>query len=46
MKGIDHWLNMLSQIRNILSDADWDIRLDDLDIPWNTDAQCYDMKLL
>lgn len=31
---IDHWLAGISALRNVIPDAKWDVRLDDLELPW------------
>ena len=31
---VDHWLGGISELRRVVSGAQWDVRLDNLPIPW------------
>ena len=44
--GLEHWLNTLTQIRRAIPDTVWYVHLDDLDIPWNSDSQSFDLTLI
>lgn len=40
---IQHWLACLSALRRAVPDADWDVRLDDLGLPWFGDQDGYQL---
>lgn len=40
MEWVAYLLNTLTQMRRLLPDADWQVHIDDLDVPWD-DAEGY-----
>jgi hypothetical protein len=42
LNGLQHWCNLLSEIRRAVPDAAWEVNVDDHDIPWNELTQLYD----
>lgn len=40
--ALQHRLALLSQIRNVLSDATWRVHVEDHDMVWDADAAAYD----
>src|SRR5579872_714157 len=40
--GVQHWCSALTQIRRVLNDADWDVRVEDHDVHWDVANQSYD----
>lgn len=36
-ESVEYWLDCLTVIRSIVKDADWDVTMDDIDIPWDDD---------
>ncbi|WP_051701672.1 MULTISPECIES: hypothetical protein [Mycetocola] len=34
-EALAHWLRAFSELRRALPEADWELAMDDLDIPWN-----------
>jgi hypothetical protein len=41
-QGLQHWCNLLSEIRRAVPDAEWEVNVDDQDIPWNEETQLYE----
>jgi hypothetical protein len=41
-EALQHWCEALSEIRRYLADAEWDVRVDDHDIPWYVAARAFD----
>lgn len=44
--GLEHWLSTLSLIRRVLSNSEWHVHIDDIDIPWNRATQSFDLSLV
>jgi hypothetical protein len=44
--AIEHWCNLLSEIRRFLPDSSWEVHVDDYEIPWNKDLHQFDIKAL
>ena len=42
--GVQHWCSVLTEIRRVLHNADWDVRVDDHSIQWDEDAGEYDPR--
>jgi hypothetical protein len=40
--GVQHWCALLTEIRRVLPDADWDVHIDDHDICWDNAHQEFD----
>lgn len=40
--GLKHWCRALTEIRRNISDAEWDVRVDDHEIPWDESAHEFD----
>ena len=40
--GLQHWCAALSEIRNVLGDAHWDVRVDDHELQWDEHSCEYD----
>ncbi|RLP77326.1 hypothetical protein D9V32_02420 [Mycetocola tolaasinivorans] len=40
--ALAHWLHAFTELRRALPDADWQLEMDDLDIPWN-DVEGYSL---
>jgi hypothetical protein len=40
--GLQYWCSALSEIRRILSDAEWDVHVDDHQIAWDKEAGSFD----
>ena len=39
---IQHWCQLLSEVRRVLPSASWDVHVDDHDITWDEEQQAYD----
>ncbi|HUT14023.1 MAG TPA: hypothetical protein VMY42_26280 [Thermoguttaceae bacterium] len=39
---VQHWCAVLTEIRQVIPDADWHVHVDDHDIPWDSAAGKYD----
>ena len=39
--GVQHWCSLLTAIRRILHNADWDVRVDDREIQWDDEVEEY-----
>lgn len=39
---IDHWLDLLTDIRSVLPDAQWKVTLEGAEFPWNEGSGSYD----
>lgn len=46
MIGMQHWLKVVSLIRNAVPDADWTFQLDDMEIPWDEESQEYNLEMM
>src|SRR4051812_34844377 len=40
--GLQHWCRALTEIRHVLAGANWDVHVDDHDIPWIDATNEYD----
>lgn len=40
--GLKHWCSALTEIRRIIPDADWNVRVDDHEIHWNDARGAFD----
>ena len=40
--GLQHWCAALTEIRKVISDADWKVHMEDREIQWDADARAYD----
>lgn len=40
--GLQHWCQLLSEIRRSLAGASWRVHVDDHDIQWDDDAKAFD----
>ncbi len=40
-QGLQHWCSLLSELRLAIPTAKWEVRMDDLEIPWNEEQKLY-----
>ena len=41
--GVDHWASLLSDIRNVIEDAEWHVHVDDHVLVWDQEKLEYDL---
>ncbi len=41
VEALQYWLDLLGELRAVLSDADWQVHLDDWDVPWSEEERGY-----
>jgi hypothetical protein len=39
---VQRWCELLSEVRSVVRGAEWRVHVDDVEIPWNEEAQAYD----
>jgi len=43
-EGVRHWSGLLSRIRHVLRDAQWQVSLDDHELVWDSERGEYDLR--
>ncbi|MEM7345496.1 MAG: hypothetical protein AAF485_14740 [Chloroflexota bacterium] len=43
MIGLEHWLDVLTQIRRAIVNASWHVHVDDTDVLWDEISQTFGM---
>ncbi|MBO2451363.1 hypothetical protein J4573_30030 [Actinomadura barringtoniae] len=43
-EALFHWTDLLSAIRRALPDAEWNVHVEDQDLPWDEGQQAYTME--